>query len=77
MARAFKKKAPSKPATPLLIRMAVFYNGILRRFRLSKNPLNIQTAMIAQQKMFYDNRKILKLLDFKFTPLEDTFRWAK
>lgn len=77
MAIVFKKKAPAKPATPFLIRLAVFYNGILRRFRLSKNPLNIQTAMIAQQKMFYDNRKILEFLDFKFTTLEDTFRWAK
>lgn len=77
MARVFLKKAPSKPATPFLIRLAVFYNGILRRFRLSKNPLNSQTAMISQQKMFYDNKKILQLLDFKFTSLEDTFRWAK
>lgn len=77
LARVFKKKAPSKAATPFLIRLAVSYNGILRRFRLSKNPLNIQTAMIAQQKMFYDNRKILELLDFKFTGLEDTLKWAK
>lgn len=77
MARAFGKKAPSKAATPFLIGLAVFYNGILRRFRLSKNPLNSQTAMIAQQKMYYDNKKILELLDFEFTPLEGTFKWAK
>lgn len=77
MAEIFSKKAPFKSAEPFLIRLAVFYNGILRRFRLSKNPLNMQTAMIAQQKMFYDNKKILDLLDFEFTSLEDTFKWAK
>ena len=77
MAKVFGKRAPSKVATPVLIRLAVFYNGILRRFRLSKNPLNMQTAMITQQKMFYDNHKILGLLDFEFTSLEDTFNWAK
>lgn len=77
MAHVFGKKAPSKEATPFLIRLAVFFNGIMRRFRLSKNPLNHQTAMIAQQKMFYDNKKILELLDFEFTSLEDTFKWAK
>ncbi len=77
MAQVFEKKAPSKSATPFLIRLAVFYIGILRRFRISKNPLNRQTAMIAQQKMFYDNKKILKLLDFEFTSLEDSFKWAK
>lgn len=77
MAGVFGKKAPSKSADPFLIRLAVLYNGILRRFRLSKNPLNLQTAMIAQQKMFYDNKKILELLDFEFTPLDETFEWAK
>lgn len=77
MAGVFGKKAPSKAAEPFLIRIAVFYNGIMRKFRISKNPLNLQTAMIAQQKMYYDNKKILELLDFEFTPLEDTFKWAK
>lgn len=77
MAEIFGKKAPSKSAEPFLIRLAVLYNGTLRRFRLSKNPLNMQTAMIAQQKMFYDNKKILSFLDFEFTTLEDTFKWAK
>jgi hypothetical protein len=37
----------------------------------------MQTAMIAQQKMFYENKKILEFLDFEFTSLEDTFKWAK
>lgn len=77
MAEIFGKKAPSKSAEPFLIRLAVLYNGTLRRFRLIKNPLNMQTAMIAQQKMFYDNKKILSFLDFEFTTLEDTFKWAK
>jgi nucleoside-diphosphate-sugar epimerase len=77
MAEVFGKKAPLKIAEPYLIRIAVLYNGILRRLRLSKNPLNMQTAMIAQQKMFYENKKILEFLDFEFTSLEDTFKWAK
>jgi hypothetical protein len=33
--------------------------------------------MIAQQKIFFDNSKILSKLDFEFTPLEETLEWAK
>lgn len=77
MAEVFGKKAPSKKAKPWMITLAVSFNQVLRALRLTHNPLSKQVAMIAQQKIFFDNAKILSKLDFEFTPLEKTFEWAK
>lgn len=77
MGEQFGKKPPSKAANPVLLNLAVFFNGIFRKLGLSKSPLNRKTAMISKQKIFFENKKTQDLLDFKYFSLEETFRWAR
>lgn len=77
MADAFGKKAPNKPVSDFLLKISLFFIGLGRVFGLTKNPLNKQTAMITQQDIKFDNKKIKDLLQFEFTPVEETFLWAK
>lgn len=77
MAKAFDKKVPTKPVSNSLLKLGLFFLGIARMLGLSKNPLNKQTAMISQQDIIFKNDKIEKLLDFNYTPIEETFLWAK
>ncbi|REG83965.1 NAD-dependent epimerase/dehydratase family protein [Algoriphagus antarcticus] len=77
MAVAFGKKAPSKSVSPLMLKTAVFFNTIFRRIGLSKSPLNKKTAMISQQKVFFDNTKVNKLLASTYYSLDETLDWSK
>lgn len=77
MGLILEKKPPKWPLTFWTIKIAVFYNKLLRALRLTNNPLSLQMAMIAQQQMFFDNSKINALLGFQYTDLEKTFEWAK
>lgn len=77
MATVFGKKAPSKAVSPFMLKIAVFFNTIFRKIGLSKSPLNKKTAMISQQKLFFDNTKVNKLLNNDYHSLEDTFNWSK
>ena len=77
MALAFDKKAPTKPVSDFMLKILLFGIGIARRLGLSKTPLNRQTAMISQQDIVFENKKIQDLLGFEYTPLEETFSWAK
>jgi len=77
VARVLDKKAPSKQISPQLLNWVVFFNTVLRRIGLSKSPLNKTTAKISQQKLAYDSTKINSLLNFSYTPLEETLNWAK
>ncbi|MEB2779054.1 NAD-dependent epimerase/dehydratase family protein [Algoriphagus sp. C2-6-M1] len=77
MALAFGKNAPSKAISPITLKMAVFFNTVFRKIGLSKSPLNSKTAMISQQKLFFDNSKVNKLLESNYHSLEDTFGWSK
>ncbi|WP_192347600.1 NAD-dependent epimerase/dehydratase family protein [Algoriphagus sp. Y33] len=77
MAAVFDKKAPSKPVSSALLGMAVFFNAIFRKLGLSKSPLNKKTAMISQQKVFFDNTKVNKLLGSSYHSLDETLKWSK
>ncbi|MFC5625382.1 NAD-dependent epimerase/dehydratase family protein [Algoriphagus winogradskyi] len=77
MALTYGKKAPSKAVSPLMLKIAVFFNTTLRKIGLSKSPLNRKTAMISQQKVFFDSSKVNKLLRTSYHSLEDTFEWSK
>lgn len=77
MAAVFGKKAPSKSVSTLMLKTVVFFNTIFRRIGISKSPLNKKTAMISQQKVFFDNAKVDKLLQSNYHSLEDTFVWSK
>lgn len=77
MAIAFEKKIPNKAVSDSLLKLGLFFLSFGRMVGLSKNPLNKQTAMISQQDITFKNDKVKKQLDFKYTPIEDTFLWAK
>lgn len=77
MAGVFEKRAPYKEVTPLMLHLAVFFNSVFRKIGLSKSPLNKKTAMISQQKLFFDNQKINDLLSSDYYTLEDTFLRSK
>lgn len=77
MATAFGKKAPSKAVSPFVLKVAVFFNTVFRKIGLSKSPLNKKTAMISQQKVFFDNSKVNKLLKSNYYSLDETLEWSK
>lgn len=77
MAVSFGKKAPSKAISPLMLKVAVFFNTIFRILGLSKSPLNKKTAMISQQKVYFDNAKVNKLLESEYYSLDETLDWSK
>lgn len=77
MAEVFEKKAPSKPVKLWMIQTLVFFNTILRKLGLSKSPLNNKTAQIAQQTLFFENKKVNALLQAEYYSLEETFLHAK
>lgn len=77
MALVFGKKAPSKEVSSLALKSAVFFNAILRKIGLSKSPLNRKTALISQQKLFFDNTKVNKLLKSTYFSLDETLSWSK
>lgn len=77
MALVFGKKAPNKAVGPVMLKVAVFFNTVFRKIGLSKSPLNKKTAMISQQKVFFDSSKVNKLLGSSYHSLEDTFEWSK
>ena len=77
MALVFGKKAPNKAVSPVMLKVAVFFNTVFRKIGLSKSPLNKKTAMISQQKVFFDSSKVNKLLGSPYHSLEDTFEWSK
>ncbi|MGY6521924.1 MAG: NAD-dependent epimerase/dehydratase family protein [Mongoliitalea sp.] len=76
MAKVFGKKAPSKPVTSLLLKIALFTQGIGKIFGLVKTPLNKQVAMMSQLQVIMDNSKVKSLITYEFTPLEKSFHWA-
>ncbi|SFU09854.1 Nucleoside-diphosphate-sugar epimerase [Algoriphagus locisalis] len=77
MALAFGKKTPNKAVNPVMLKVVVFLNTVFRKLGLSKSPLNKKTAMISQQKVFFDNSKVNKVLQTSYHSLEDTFEWSK
>lgn len=77
MALRFGKKAPHKKVTPTLLKIALWSGKIGKILGLTRNPLNKQTAMLSQLNVHMANEKIQQLLDFSYTPLEDTLLWAQ
>ena len=76
MAKAFEKNPPTKKLQWYQLKMALIVVGIAKMLKLTKNPLNKQTAMISQLELYLQNEKVQKILDYRYIPLEDTFLWA-
>lgn len=77
VATVFGKKAPKFPLPNWLITLASVFTSIFRTLGLSNSPLNRRTAMIAQQRIRFDNSKIQNLLDYSYYPIRETLAWAK
>lgn len=75
-ADAFRKKAPSKPASGLMVKVAVAGASVGNLFKKRKSPLTLQTARISQQAITFDNSKANHTIHFTYTPLESTLAWA-
>lgn len=77
IASVFGKKSPSVELPDWLAKVASSAVSLLRFLKLSSSPLNKQTAMLAQQKIRFDNSKVQQLLKFPFHTLRETLEWAK
>jgi nucleoside-diphosphate-sugar epimerase len=77
MGKAFGKPGPTKPINSWLLGTVVFLNEMLRKLGLSKSPLTKKTAKLAQQSIFFNNKKATHLLKYQYRELHDTFHWAK
>ncbi len=75
MAKAFGKKPPSRKVSPFLAGI-VWRIERLKSFFTGQDPLlTKETAETAQQKVFFDNSKILSAIPgFQFRPISDTIK---
>ena len=76
-AHAFSKKAPFIAVSGVMIGLVAGVLGILRLLGLSQSPLNRKTAMLSQQKIYFQNDKVNSLLDYQYLSLEESLNWAK
>ncbi len=76
IAKVTGQKAPHKPISKGLLKTALFFSGIANRLGFIPVSLNKQTALLSQQNFTFDNQKMMKVMPFDFTPLEETLRWA-
>ena len=75
MALAFGKKPPTRKVSPFLAAI-VWRLERLKSFFTGEDPLlTKETADTAQQKVYFDNSKILQVFpDFRFRPVEETIK---
>ena len=73
----FKKKRPSRKASPFMGKIA-WRSERVKSFFTGKRPLlTKETAAVSYSKTYFDNQKILKALPgFSFTPLEQSIQKA-
>jgi len=77
MGEEFQIKAPNKRISTRLLKVLLFFNSLASLLGLGSSILSRQTALIAQQKVFFDNGKIEKQFEFKYKSLKETLSWAK
>jgi nucleoside-diphosphate-sugar epimerase len=67
---------PFLKITPFLSEIAWRVIGILSLFFPKLPPFTKDTARTSRKHYTYDNSKIVKELNFKFTPINDTIEWV-
>lgn len=70
------KRAPAIRATPLLIKVAMIWESIKSLFTGQKPMITSETAKISDNKIYFDNSKIRKELNYTFVPLSQTIDWT-
>lgn len=76
MSVVFGKKAPAKKITPIILKILLIGMWLGRKLGFSESTLNAKTLNLTQTAVFMDNQKVQNLLQFQYTPLEETFAWA-
>lgn len=77
IAAVFGKKAPIIPLRDWHISLGVPIISMFRALGLSNSLLNKKTAMLAQQTIRFDNKKIQDLLNYRYFSLRESLEWAK
>lgn len=73
IAKCFVKKPPYKKVTPFLAELVWRFEAIKSMFKGKRHLLTKETARSAQEKVYFDNSKILKALPgFQFTNIKET-----
>ena len=76
MANALNVSPPSKPAKQWMINI-LWRLEHLKSLVTGKSPLiTKETSKVSQRKHQYSSEKIIKQLNFSFTPVEDTIKWT-
>lgn len=73
----FGKKAPSIPLTNWQVAVFSGIVSFLRVFGMNRFPVNNKSAMLSQQKIYFDNSKVQRLLQYPYLPLKESLEWAK
>ncbi len=76
IAQEFGKKPPRKPAPPFLLKIAVFAEFIRSRITGKGAMITSDTAKLSRMKYHFENQKIKEMLNFEFTPFEESVKWT-
>jgi nucleoside-diphosphate-sugar epimerase len=74
MAKYLNVKPPKTLITPILSEIAWRLFSVVRFFKLSSFSLTKETARASQKQYFYNNGKIIKVLNFEFKTVERTIK---
>jgi len=74
IAAALNRRAPASKASKLAGALAWRLEKIRSAFTGDTQLITRETAVTAQLKCFYENDKLLKAIDFQYTPLEETVK---
>src|SRR5690554_897258 len=69
VALAFQKKAPTTPASGIMLTIALLWQRIHSIFSSSQITISPQTAKLAQENYSYDNSKVASMGLCEFSPL--------
>jgi dihydroflavonol-4-reductase len=77
IAEVFGKRAPSILLSNWQIEIFSSIVAFLRVVGLKDIPLNRKSAMLSQQKIYFDNAKVQRVLNFRYHSLRESLEWAK
>jgi dihydroflavonol-4-reductase len=72
----FNKKKPQFKVPPILINAAVKWEKFKSVFTGKRPLLTKETIQLSKKAFEYSNSKIVKTLDYKFIPLEESVKWT-
>jgi nucleoside-diphosphate-sugar epimerase len=75
-AQRFNKKPPAIKLTPALLSVAAFGERVRSWITRSEPLITSETARLAGARFFYENKKIVKQLNFEFQTFDQTMDWC-